>query len=97
MKSADQTTSRPLTPEQMRGARMILGWSRDRLAVQSETTVGFITKFEDTGQIGTFLWHPIEFDALHALRTALEAAGVEFVEENRGGPGVRLRRATPVD
>ncbi|MGI4797491.1 MAG: hypothetical protein ACRYG8_26280 [Janthinobacterium lividum] len=25
------------------------------------------------------------------IRTALEAAGVEFIEENGGGPGVRLR------
>jgi len=27
-----------------------------------------------------------------ALRQALEAAGVEFIDENGGGPGVRLRR-----
>jgi hypothetical protein len=27
-----------------------------------------------------------------AIRTALEAAGVEFIPENGGGPGVRLRR-----
>jgi len=26
-----------------------------------------------------------------ALRKALEAAGVEFIDENGGGPGVRLR------
>jgi hypothetical protein len=29
---------------------------------------------------------------LAALKTALEAAGVEFIEENGGGPGVRLRK-----
>jgi transcriptional regulator with XRE-family HTH domain len=28
-----------------------------------------------------------------AIRAALEAAGVEFIAENGGGPGVRLRRA----
>jgi transcriptional regulator with XRE-family HTH domain len=28
---------------------------------------------------------------LSAIRAALEAAGVEFIEENGGGPGVRLR------
>jgi len=27
------------------------------------------------------------------MRAALEAAGVEFIEENGGGPGVRLRKA----
>ena len=30
---------------------------------------------------------------LAAMRWALEAAGVEFIEENGGGPGVRLRKA----
>lgn len=28
-----------------------------------------------------------------AIRAALEAAGVEFIEQNGGGPGVRLRKA----
>jgi hypothetical protein len=28
-----------------------------------------------------------------AMRAALEAAGVEFIAENGGGPGVRLRKA----
>lgn len=27
-----------------------------------------------------------------AIRAALEAAGVEFIAENGGGPGVRLRK-----
>jgi hypothetical protein len=27
-----------------------------------------------------------------AVRRALEMAGVEFIDENGGGPGVRLRR-----
>jgi hypothetical protein len=27
-----------------------------------------------------------------AVRRALESAGVEFIDENGGGPGVRLRR-----
>ena len=30
-----------------------------------------------------------------AVRAALEAAGVEFIPENGGGPGVRLRKAAP--
>jgi hypothetical protein len=29
-----------------------------------------------------------------AVRRALEAAGVEFIDENGGGPGVRLRKRT---
>jgi hypothetical protein len=27
-----------------------------------------------------------------AVRDALESAGVEFIDENGGGPGVRLRK-----
>ena len=31
-----------------------------------------------------------------AIRAALEAAGVEFIPENGGGPGVRLRKTGSV-
>ena len=34
---------------------------------------------------------------LSAIRVALEAAGVEFIEQNGGGAGVRLRRAAHED
>jgi len=34
----------------------------------------------------------VSADAIEAIRTALEAAGVIFVEENGDGPGVRLRK-----
>jgi transcriptional regulator with XRE-family HTH domain len=30
-----------------------------------------------------------------AIRAALESAGVEFIPENGGGPGVRLRKGAP--
>jgi len=52
--------------------------------------VGFIGGFEDMGRIRTLLWHPDGFDALDAMRTALEAAGVEFT--NGDEPGVKLKR-----
>lgn len=32
--------------------------------------------------------------AIAAIRAALEAAGVEFIAENGGGPGVRLRKVS---
>jgi hypothetical protein len=31
-----------------------------------------------------------------AIRRALEAAGIEFIDENGGGPGVRLRKRQQV-
>jgi hypothetical protein len=33
-------------------------------------------------------------EAVQALRTALEHAGIGFIEENGGGAGVRLKNAT---
>ncbi|WP_328516945.1 hypothetical protein [Methylocystis suflitae] len=32
-------------------------------------------------------------ETISAIRSALEKAGVEFIEQNGGGPGVRLRKA----
>ena len=90
VKLPTQPAPAPITPEQLRNARELLGWSRDRLAVQSETTAGFIAEFEIKGQIGTFLWHPYGFNALDAIRGALEAGGIEFT--NGDEPGVELKR-----
>jgi hypothetical protein len=36
-------------------------------------------------------------DAVGAIACALEKAGVEFIAENGGGPGVRLRKPTLPD
>ncbi len=38
---------------------------------------------------------PANASTLAAIRAALEAAGVEFIEENGGGPGVRLGQQCP--
>ena len=37
---------------------------------------------------------PANASTLAAIRAALEAAGVEFIAENGGGPGVRLKTAS---
>nr|WP_281404845.1 hypothetical protein [Methylocystis sp. B8] len=34
----------------------------------------------------------VSVDAREKLRAALEKAGVEFIAENGGGPGVRLKK-----
>jgi hypothetical protein len=31
-------------------------------------------------------------DTIRVMRSALERAGVDFIDENGGGPGVRLRK-----
>jgi transcriptional regulator with XRE-family HTH domain len=38
---------------------------------------------------------PLRERTVEAIRAALEAAGVEFIAENGGGPGVRLRKPRP--
>jgi ribosome-binding protein aMBF1 (putative translation factor) len=79
--------SEPLiTPEQVRAARKLLGWTRVRLAARANTSERAIRRYEDGGGIAATLY-------LVRVRESLEAAGVIFVEENGEGPGVRLRKA----
>ena len=73
-----------LTPEQCRAARALLDWSQPDLAKASGIARSTITRLE-RGNITPHLSN------LTALREALEAAGVVFIEENGGGAGVRLR------
>ena len=86
MKSDEAQMKPIITPSQVREARALLGWSRDRLAALAELPAEHLRKFEQ--EIRT-----IEPSTLTALRAALEAAGVEFIQENGGGAGVRLRKA----
>ena len=81
----------PITPEQLREARAALGWSSDRLAARSGTTAYGIMKYEKLGQVASKRGQPRNFDALASIRSALEAAGIEFIHENGGGVGVRMK------
>lgn len=83
----------PITPEQVREARAALGWSSDRLAARSGTTAYGIMKYERFGRVASKRGQPRDFDALASIRSALEAGGVEFIEKNGGGAGVRMRTA----
>ena len=74
-----------LTAEQCRAARGLLDWSQPDLAKASGIGRSTITRFER----GAHNPHPSN---LAAIQAALEAAGVEFIDANGGGPGVRLRR-----
>lgn len=76
--------SMPLTPPQSRAARGLLDWSQTRLAEASNLSESTIRDFEKGRRIPTV-------NNLAAVKIALEQAGVEFIPENGGGPGVRLR------
>jgi ribosome-binding protein aMBF1 (putative translation factor) len=76
----------PLTPQQMKAARELLGWSQMDVANRvglTEWVVGFFERGERL----------IRARYLRRMRSIFEAAGVIFVEENGEGPGVRLRKA----
>ena len=74
-----------MTPAQLRAARALIGWSQDRLAEAAAVAKRTIASFE----AGEREPYP---RTMKAIRAALEAAGVQFIAENGGGPGVRLRR-----
>ena len=77
----------PLTSAQIRASRALLRWSAEDLARESAVGVTTIRRAELTE-------HQTSLTAANdmAVRRALESAGVEFIDENGGGPGVRLRR-----
>src|SRR5271166_4387713 len=75
-----------LSSAQIRAARALLRWSAKDLARESALGVNTIRRAE-AAQEGTSLTAANEL----AISRALEAAGVVFIDENGGGPGVRLR------
>ena len=74
-----------IMPAQCRAARALIGWSQDQLAAASKVAKATIANFE-AGRRAPY------DRTLADLRAALEAAGCEFIDENGGGAGVRLRK-----
>jgi len=79
---------KPLTSAQIRAARALIRWSALQLANETAVGVTTIRRAELTGS-ETKLTRVND----QAIRRVLEAAGVEFLDANGGGPGVRLRGA----
>jgi hypothetical protein len=74
-----------MTPAQCRAARALVELSTTRLSGLAVVPRVVIEEFEGGGA-------PLSEADFTALRDALETTGVIFIEENGGGPGVRLRR-----
>lgn len=71
---------------QVKAARALLAWSQGDLAAASGVSVPTIARLESSdGALGG------RAATVQAIRSALEAAGVDFIPGNGGGPGVRLR------
>jgi hypothetical protein len=77
----------PLSSAQIRAARALLRWSAEDLARESALGVNTIRRAEVAEEA-------IALTAANDLtiRRALETAGVEFIDENGGGTGVRFRQ-----
>ena len=76
-----------ISAAQIRAARGLIGWSQVTLAQSSGLSLPTIKRME--GKIGP---GRSSAENVSAIIRALEAAGVEFIASNGGGPGVRLRK-----
>jgi transcriptional regulator with XRE-family HTH domain len=82
----DQEVFRVITIEQIRAARGLLGWSQSELARRAKLSLPTVKRVEaGTGP-------RVSEEARARIQQALEGGGAQFIAEDGGGPGVRLRR-----
>jgi len=75
-----------ITIQQLRAARGLLGWSQSELAFRAGLSVPTVRRIE------TASGPRVSQEAREKLRRALEAAGIEFIEQkNSEGAGVRFQ------
>ena len=75
-----------ITGGQVRAARGLLGWSQAVLAEKSRVGLSTIRRMEaDLGPVR------VHSDNVWKVQRAFEGAGIQFIDENGGGVGVRLR------
>ena len=72
---------------QIKAARALLGWSQEQLALEANISLPTIKRLEAAEG-----WLAGRQTTANKIRTALEKGGAEFIDENGGGPGVRLRK-----
>jgi transcriptional regulator with XRE-family HTH domain len=72
---------------QVKAARSLLAWSQEDLAAAANVSIPTIKRLEAAdGPLGG------RNETADKIRDALQHAGIEFIEENGGGPGVRLKQ-----
>ena len=74
-----------ITGRQIREARELLGWSPLQLVRRAAIQFATLNRVE-------LIDGTITAVQARKIQRALEAAGVEFIVENCGGPGMRLRK-----
>jgi len=78
---------RYISRAQCRGARGLLDLTQQELAAAAGLGLSTIVDFERARR-------SVSKEAIAMVRAALERGGIEFIDENGGGPGVRLKRPT---
>jgi transcriptional regulator with XRE-family HTH domain len=73
-----------MKPVQLKMARAAVGWGVRDLAKKAGVTANTVTRIENGADA--------KQSTMEKLQHALEAGGIEFIDENGGGPGVRLRK-----
>ena len=68
---------------QLRMARAAIGWGVRELAAQAGVTANTVTRIENGADA--------KQSTMDRLQRALEGAGIEFIDADQQGPGVRLR------
>ena len=72
---------------QLKAARTLIGWSQEQLAAAAGVSLPTIKRLEAAeGILGG------RKTTAQKIGSALEKAGIEFIDENGGGAGVRLRK-----
>ncbi len=60
-----------MTPDQVKAARALLGWSMSRLGMRSGTSVHTVRSFEQTGRVASMYGRTDQVDAVAAIRATL--------------------------
>jgi len=84
-----------MTPAQCRAARGLLDWTQSKLADAAGVVVSTVASFERSWRVvsSPALRPPARTpETIQAMQRALEAAGVEFIDENGSGAGVKFRK-----
>jgi DNA-binding transcriptional regulator YiaG len=74
-----------MSPTQCRAGRALLEMTQGELAQIAGLGLSTVVDFEKRRR-------RVSTEAIRGMQEALKRAGVEFIDENGGGPGVRLKK-----
>jgi predicted transcriptional regulator len=74
-----------ITPSQCRAGRALLEITQTQLAKSAGLGLSTVVDFEKRRR-------KVSVEAIQSISKTLSHAGIEFIDENGGGPGVRLRK-----